>query len=826
MKKNKWIVIFIIGIFLSALFTSCTIFGDLEDLKKEAIELNSGETSYTVTFDVNGGSGNPPAPMSAKAGSTITLPSGGSLTRNEFAFDGWYTIDKDGEKTYYSVGYEYTVTGNITMFARWSATYTVTFDGNGQTSASTSVPAAKEVNPGDSIELPSGSGLTRTGFNFDGWNTKSDGSGDNFDDGPGYIPNSSTTLYARWRTTVNFNGNGNTSPSNTIPALIPAYANGSIKLPGQGDLQRTGYAFEGWNIPADGSGGKLIAGDIYYTPAQGGTITFYARWTQTCTVKFFGNGNNGGTVPTEQTVPVGTIINSLPYSNVLTKSGYTSKNFWTTQSDGSGTIYEGGKPLTVNSNIDLYARWDSKVTFNGNGNTGGTVPGVQTVAPNIPVSLPTLTKTTPNLTFDGWNNNDKGTGNITYTGSSFIPNGNIDLYAKWVAEVKFDLNGGQGSIPPAQRANPFSTPKGTITLPTATNYGIKRSGYKFDGWSTSTGSTYKEGASYELANDITLYAKWLKAKVYVAGYYYDNNSKSIACYWIDGQGPYNLSGNNNRAEAITVVNGNIYVAGYVSDESYNTTACYWENGDRKSLPSYSGSSVAKDIAFLDGDVYTVGYDATYALRWKNTVQRTILCNGEAHGIAISGGDMYICGNTDGEDVIPQVFYWQQSTGNTTIIMEDYESPIYANDIAIENGNIHIAGYCHPYSGSNDPYYWNKTGGMVELEDLPSPKQSDDEAYGISVSNGKVYIAGNSIVRGISSGTPRESYAILWVDGTLKQLNGDYAYDITVSGEDIYIAGTYSFDEVTRACYWENEKRIILNCGSDYAFTTSITVVYE
>jgi uncharacterized repeat protein (TIGR02543 family) len=74
---------------------------------------------YTVRFDANGGSGTPPSSMARAAGSSITLPAAGGLSRSGYAFIGWNT-SATGTGTNYNAGFSYTVTDDITLYARWS----------------------------------------------------------------------------------------------------------------------------------------------------------------------------------------------------------------------------------------------------------------------------------------------------------------------------------------------------------------------------------------------------------------------------------------------------------------------------------------------------------------------------------------------------------------------------------------------------------------------------------------------------------------------------------------------------------------------------------
>jgi uncharacterized repeat protein (TIGR02543 family) len=74
-------------------------------------------------------------------------------------------------------------------------TVIISYDSNGGTGTA---PSPETVNPGSSIILPNGSGLSKAGFIFAGWNTNASGTGTNYDAGYLYTPTGSITLYARW----------------------------------------------------------------------------------------------------------------------------------------------------------------------------------------------------------------------------------------------------------------------------------------------------------------------------------------------------------------------------------------------------------------------------------------------------------------------------------------------------------------------------------------------------------------------------------------------------------------------------------------------------
>jgi len=77
-------------------------------------------------------------------------------------------------------------------------TYTVSFDKNG---GDGTTPGAITTESGSQITLPSGSGLSKTGYTFGGWSTIQDG-GTVYSAGSSYTVQASITLWAKWESTA------------------------------------------------------------------------------------------------------------------------------------------------------------------------------------------------------------------------------------------------------------------------------------------------------------------------------------------------------------------------------------------------------------------------------------------------------------------------------------------------------------------------------------------------------------------------------------------------------------------------------------------------
>ena len=149
---------------------------------------------YTVTYNANGASGTAPAAQTVDPETEITMPGVGAMTYTGRTFDGWNT-QANGDGTSYAEGATYTVTGNVTLYAKWQDSYTVTFNANG---ASGTAPTAQTVDPGTVITLPGIGSMSYLGKTFEGWNTNASGTGTDYTEGTSYTVNGNITLYARW----------------------------------------------------------------------------------------------------------------------------------------------------------------------------------------------------------------------------------------------------------------------------------------------------------------------------------------------------------------------------------------------------------------------------------------------------------------------------------------------------------------------------------------------------------------------------------------------------------------------------------------------------
>jgi len=472
--------------------------------------------TYTITYNLAGGTGTPASGTYTIESPGITLP---SPTRAGYSFIGWYDTARGDLVTGISPG----STGDRSFMAQWSdkEVYTITYhDGTSTTTGNYTI---------DGITLPV---LTKTGWTFDGWYTAASGGTRVSTIAAGHI--GAQEFWAQWTPityTVSYNGNsatGGSAPS----SQTKTYGTNLVLQSNTGSLSRTGYTFAGWNTSSTGDGAGYGAGATLSTDLRttNGTVTLYAQWMPvTYTVSYNANAATGGSAPSSQTKTYGRDLALQSNTGSLSRTGYTFAG-WNTSSTGDGAGYGAGATLstdllTENGTVTLYARWmplTYTISYHPNLAGGGSVPSNQTktYGTNLVLQNNTGSLVRTGYTFVGWNTSSTGNGTgygagATLSTDLLTENGTVTLYAQWTPityTVAYDPNSAtSGSVPLSQT----KTYGRDLALQTNTG-SLARTGYTFVGWNTSsTGNGTGYGAGATLSTDlrtesgtVTLYAQW------------------------------------------------------------------------------------------------------------------------------------------------------------------------------------------------------------------------------------------------------------------------------------------------------------------------------
>jgi uncharacterized repeat protein (TIGR02543 family) len=155
-------------------------------------------------------------------------------------------------------------TGSVTI--RYTTVFTVTFNVNNGT-GSPSVSSASQTVASSTVTLATAGTLTRSGFRFTGWNSRSNGSGTSFAAGSSYIPPNDITFYAQWTSVINYDGNTATSTrAIESTTVIGTAANTTLSA---GQLVKGSPISNGLVLHLDGSDASTVSGSSWANKVAG-----------------------------------------------------------------------------------------------------------------------------------------------------------------------------------------------------------------------------------------------------------------------------------------------------------------------------------------------------------------------------------------------------------------------------------------------------------------------------------------------------------------------------------------------------------------------------
>lgn len=444
---------------------------------------------FTVSFETDGGS-------DVSSYTTSTSINTEPVTRkNGYIFEGWFEGENGaGNK----IVFPYSPSSNITLYAKWKAIYTTTFDSKGGT----------KVNSTTSDFINTDPETTRRGYTFGGWYDEDNGMGNKIIFP--YSPSSSITLYAKWTAntyTITYDAKGGLVDNPT--AKVSFNSDYTLDVP-----KKSGYTFIGWYY------GSFMGEK--YTDENGNSLLKYNHTTDlTLEAKWKANtytitcDPNGG----EMTETYFTVVFGNNYTlKSPSKPGYTFVGFYDGE-NGTGKQYtnraESITPFNQSNDITLYAKWTARVytiTYSTGG--GETLAPSKNVTFDSPYTLEIPKKT--GYTFWGWFEKYGG-GGVQFTNEKAESINNWDktenktFYAKWTANtymVTYDYQGATGNNSEANATVTYNS-EYTLCVPTKT-------GYTFRGWYadvnvSETQYTNSRGESLSMwtsIQNITLYAKW------------------------------------------------------------------------------------------------------------------------------------------------------------------------------------------------------------------------------------------------------------------------------------------------------------------------------
>ena len=348
---------------------------------------------------------------------------------------------------------------------------------------------------------------------FTGWNTSPDGSGKWYAPGAYVESDIDVDLYAQFEIISNqyvvvYNANGGVSAPEPQLGIIGK----TITLTPKGAVGRSGMAFLGWSLTADGSSIDYKPGDIFTCPEGKTVVTLYAVWTfEPLKVVKIHYDLNGGTI--EKAIPDRWVHKHASFQiteDLPEKLGNVFLG-WALEKDAAEADYIPGRSYHFSQDTVLYAVYQPEspqnvtVTFDLNGAPPQDIPAPIQVRKALWFRIPDIRLSWDQFhRFEGWSTDPKALKADYFPDRPANFMEDTTLYAVWVPyyTITFDPNGGE--LDGSRLKSTMLVRRGTIiTIPKAP----LRYGYQFLYW---RGSQYNPGDRYAVWEDHTFTAEWTK----------------------------------------------------------------------------------------------------------------------------------------------------------------------------------------------------------------------------------------------------------------------------------------------------------------------------
>ena len=326
-----------------------------------------------------------------------------------------------------------------------------------------------------------------------------------------------------------------------------------------------------------------------------------------------------------------------------------------------------------------------QVSYDGNGNTGGSVPVDDTSyesGSTVTVLGNTGGLTRTGYTFTGWNTAADGSGTGYVAGNTFTITGNTWLHARWIPNdytVTFDANGGDPPSPAGMSVT-YDSAYGPLAS-------ASRTGYTFAGWFTSAsgGSEVTASTTVAITADQTLYAHWNATPVVDAGPAQTIYMTGSDVAWTPADAATLAWYDADDASTITQSGGAV---SQWDDKSGN--ACHMKQSNVTYQPVYTASdslfggrpsiSTGPAYRYLTMDQTTVAVKRMYLVACYGDGTQTIWTNHNAI-VGSVDGSVRLTGRTNGNKVFD---------GNGDTKNFDYNGTTSRNGSTV-NTNGQVAG---------------------------------------------------------------------------------------------------------------------------------------
>ena len=667
-----------------------------------------------------------------KAKPSVTIP---SISKTGYTCS-WNT-SADGKGTTYNAGDVTDKLNTQTLYAVCKAnSYTVSYNSNGGSGTMTNDTATY-----DSNFITKKNTFTKTGYTFNGWNEKADGTGTVwglttsgvYESGKTWkwTYTKNITLYAQWK------ANTNTKYvvkhyKQKLDGTYPSEADDTDNLTGT----------------ADSSVSPAIKSYAGFTAPSVQTVTISADGSTVVTYKYTRNkytftlGSTTGITTTGSTSSGSYYYGSTITLKASANTGYiftgwtsSNTNLVANQTNASATFTMpvGNITMTPSTGYVSYT-----VTYDATTNGGSTAK--QTASTKYK-SLVDLTKKAEKSGYEfvGWNINKDATSALS---SYEMPAKNVTLYAIYKKTLTATFNYYNSKSEPRSVTIYNNATSGSITSPAALG---TPSGYTFRHYSTSSvanaAKTIDANSAVVLTSNQTYYASYQKnvtAKIY---------------YSTLTANDYIYSGASQTSVDVTAVKYLGYT-GVEVDSTYTVPTAVTSSTGGASAEKYIGvSNKVSDATVITPTTANTSYYAVYTesitfhyyngtAHTKTTLTRRMLSNGSSYSNSLSGSEPVV-GNYDGASKTA----WSYDPNH-------YESSYIRTSLATGTNNLYaiytksVTSTFNYYDGSkaatttvsSNKYYVSKDSGIntfntnITIPDAAKANRGSYTYRGISTSN--------------------------------------------------------------------------------------------
>ena len=490
--------------------------------------------AVTVTWDANGGYFGEYSNVTTYEDSIAknsTIPYTRDAEKTGYLLVGW-CLDAAGEECIDV--YEYVLSEDVTLYAKWEKAVSVTWNANGgYIWGNEDYPTYMEyVRKNQAIGYRQTA--SKDGYAFGGWYLDEDFM--ESVDPQYYAPSGDVTFYAKWVEAVYVTWDANDGyiwGNEDYPTYTEPVAKNQ-RIGYTQSIEREGFDFVGWYLDEDCT--ESVDPEDYVPETD---VTFYAKWREIkdVTVTFDANGGiYRSSSKVSYTLGYDRYVSELFeederfYQTVL-RDGYYFED-WYLDADCTESVdvwdYRAVEDVT------FYAKWveAAHVTWNANGGyfslDGGGTAATMTVnaRPGYPIGEYPVPER-EGYSFDGWYLDAYYSESVDTWWYDVYED--VTLYAKWADNVNVTLDANGGYFGGDPESTTIRTSAKQYSYFVVGDYNTpEREGYVFVGWYLEPDFMTRVYYEYYICEETTLYAKWAEA-VYITwngngGYYLGDTS--------------------------------------------------------------------------------------------------------------------------------------------------------------------------------------------------------------------------------------------------------------------------------------------------------------